>query len=195
MSILKILPKLFYQVKCKSVAQSSAKKMAVKTGMIGRRHQRSRKEESEFGLARKEFLTCSDCGIFYYDKSWHKSLLGEKAGHFKENKQYEFTLCPACKMNKDKLFEGELVVKFKTYNLKLKTDVLNTVKNSDKQAQDRDPLDRILWMEEGEDGIHIFTSENQLVVRIGKKLESSFPGSKLEINHSKEDIIRVSLEI
>ena len=98
-------------------------------------------------------------------------------------------------MKKDKIFEGEIIIKLKAESLKLRADVLSTVKNSDKQAQERDPMDRILWMEEREDGIHIFISENQLAVKIGKKLKSSFPGSKLEIKHSGEDIIRVSVEI
>ena len=177
------------------MAKNSNKNMAVRTGMIGRRHQRSRKEESEFGLAEREFLKCSDCGVVYFDKSWHHGLLEEKQEHLIENRQFKFTLCPVCKMKKDKIFEGEIIIKLKAESLKLRADVLSTVKNSDKQAQERDPMDRILWMEEREDGIHIFISENQLAVKIGKKLKSSFPGSKLEIKHSGEDIIRVSVEI
>ena len=169
--------------------------MGVKTGMISKRHQRSRKEESEFGLAGKEFLKCSGCGVVYFDKSWHHGLLEEKQEHLKENRRFRFTLCPACKMKKDKVFEGELVIKLKTYNLKLKTDILNTIKNSDEQAQERDPLDRVLWTEERGDSVHIFTSENQLAVRIGKKLESSFPKSKVEIRRSGEDVTRVYVEI
>lgn len=176
------------------MTRSLPNKQAVKTGMIGRRHQRSRKEESEFGLAGKEFLACSDCGIFYYDKFWHRSLLGEKLEHLKENRQFKFTVCPACKMKRDKIFEGELTVRLTTNNRRLKEEILNTIKNSDKQAQERDPLDRILWTEDRKDGLHIFTSENQLAVRIGKKLESSFPKSTLEIKHSGEDIIRVYWE-
>lgn len=171
--------------------KSLSNKRAVKTGAIGRRHQRSRKEEAEFGPGEKEFLTCSECGVVYFDKSWHHGLLEEKQKHLKENKQFKFTLCPVCKMKKDKTFEGELVIKLKTYNLKLKTEILNTINNSDKQAQERDPLDRILWMEDNGDEVRIFTSENQLAVKIGKKLESSFPKSTLEIKHSGEDIIRV----
>jgi len=169
--------------------------MAVKTGMISRRHQRSRREESEFGLGQKEFLKCSDCGVIYFDKSWHHGFFEEKLKHLKESRQFKFTFCPACKMKKDRVFEGELTIKLKTYNLKLKTDILNTINNSDKQARERDSMDRILWTEEREDGTHVFTSENQLAVKIGKKLKSSFPGSKLEIKHSGEDVIRVYVEI
>lgn len=173
----------------------SKKSVGVKTGMISKRHQRSRKEESEFGLAGKEFLACSDCGIFYYDKSWHRSLLGERQEHLKENRQFEFTLCPACKMKKDKVFEGEVVINLRDKRQATRDQVMNTIKNSDEQAQERDPLDKILWTEEREDSIHIFTSENQLAVKIGKKLESSFPKSKMEVKHSGEDIIRVYVEI
>ena len=171
--------------------------MAVKTGMIGRRHQRSRKEESEFGLAEKEFILCSECESVYFDKSWHNRLEEEKIQHLKTDRQVKFELCPVCKMAHDKLFEGELVVKLKSQNakIKIKEEILNTIKNSDKQARERDPMDRILWTEEREDGIHIFTSENQLAVRIGKKLKSSFPGSTLEIKHSGEDVIRVYWEV
>lgn len=168
--------------------------MAVKTGMIGRRHQRSRKEESEFGLAGKEFILCSDCGSVYFDKSWHNRLEEEKVAHFKPGKRVNFELCPACKMKKDKIFEGEIIIKLKSKNEKVKSDVLNTIKNSDKQGQELDPMDRILWMENRQDGLRIFTSENQLAVRIGKKLKSSFGGSKLEIKHTGEDIIRVYWE-
>ncbi|OGN08927.1 MAG: hypothetical protein A3J46_02610 [Candidatus Yanofskybacteria bacterium RIFCSPHIGHO2_02_FULL_41_11] len=96
-------------------------------------------------------------------------------------------------MIRNKLFEGELIIKIKNQNtkIKIKEDILNTIKNSNKQAQERDPLDRILWMEDKGDEVRIFTSENQLAVRIGKKLKSSFSGSKLEIRHSDEDIVRV----
>lgn len=163
--------------------------------MVGRRHQRSRKEESEFGLGRKEFLKCSDCGLVYFDKSWHRSLLEEKSEHLKEDRQFKFTLCPACKMKKDKIFEGEVVIKLKVQGLKVKSDILNAVKNSDQQGQDWDPLDRVLWTDDNGDEIKIYTSENQLAVKIGKKLHSSFPGGKLEIQHSGEDIIRVCVEI
>lgn len=176
------------------MARSLSNKQAIKTGAIGRRHQRSRKEEAEFGLGKKEFLTCSECGVVYFDKSWHRGLLEEKQKHLKENRQFKFTLCPVCKMKKDKIFEGELTIRLTTNNLRLKEEILNTVKNSDKQAQERDPLDRILWMEDKGDEVKIFTSENQLAVKMGKKLESSFPKSTLEIKHSGEDIIRVYWE-
>src|SRR3989344_4091633 len=116
------------------IVKNSNKKMAVKTGMIGRRHQRSRKEESEFGLGKKDYVLCSECGSVYFDKAWHHRPEEEKAVHLKTDGKIKFELCPACKMKKDKLLEGEVVLKLKSKNEKVKSDVLNTVKNSDEQA-------------------------------------------------------------
>ncbi|OGE77663.1 MAG: hypothetical protein A2751_00555 [Candidatus Doudnabacteria bacterium RIFCSPHIGHO2_01_FULL_46_14] len=174
---------------------SQSNKIALKTGAINRRHQRSRKEESEFGKAGKEFIICPECDSVFFDKAWHHRLEEEKNAHLKIDRKIKFELCPACKMARDKLFEGELVISIKNKELSVKNNVLNTVKNSDKQARERDPMDRILRTEEKADGIHVFTSENQLAVRIGKKLKSSFGGSKLQIKHGGEDITRVYIEI
>ena len=96
---------------------SFSNKQAVKTGAIGRRHQRSRKEESEFGLGKKDYVLCPECGSIYFNKSWHR-WLSKDVEHFNDDKEIDFELCPACKMVKDKIFEGELVVKFKTESLK-----------------------------------------------------------------------------
>ena len=175
------------------MAKSLSNKQAIKTGAIGRRHQRSRKEESEFGLAGKEFVLCSDCGSVYFDKAWHHRLEEEKDVHLKTDRKIKFELCPACKMKKEKLFEGELIVIIKDKDKK--ADVMNTIKNSNEQARERDPMDRILWTEDKGNEVRIFTSENQLAVRIGKKLESSFPGSKLKIKHTGEDIARVYIGV
>lgn len=175
-------------------AKSLAKKKAVKTGSIRRRHLRSRKEDREFGLAGKEFILCSNCGSIFFDKSWHHGWHEESGDHIKEDRQIKFELCPACKMAKDKIFEGEIVIKLKIKSKTVKADILNTIKNSEKQAREKDPMDRILWTEEDGDEIRIFTSENQLAVKIGKKLRSSFGGSKLRIKHTGEDLVRVNWE-
>lgn len=178
------------------MVKSLSNKIAGKTGAVNRRHQRSRKEESEFGKAGKEFILCRECNSVFFDKAWHHRLGEEKDSHFlKSGKKIKFELCPACKMARDNLFEGELIIKLKEESEKLKTNILNTINNSDKQARERDPMDRILRIEEKTDGIHVFTSENQLAVKIGKKLKSSFNGGKMDIQHTGEDLIRVYLEL
>lgn len=163
-------------------------------GTIAPRRQRSKKEEQEFGLARKEFVICPDCDSVFFDKSWHHSL-EEDAQHLKDNKNTRFKICPACRMKKDRTFEGELVIKLSKEKLGEKREVMNVVKNSDEQARSHDPLDRVLWIEDKGNEIRVLTSENQLAARIGKKLRSAFKGSAFEIKHShEEDTIRVRWE-
>ena len=175
--------------------QNISKSKAVRMGATAPRRQRSKKDEQEFGLAKKEFIICPNCESVFFDKAWHYSL--EKDIKHLENrgsrfKNLKFKICPACRMEKDKTFEGELVITLSKEKLTEKNEIINVVKNSDKQARAHDPMDRVLWIEYEGNEIRVLTSENQLAVRIGKKLESAFKGGTLEIKHShEEDVIRV----
>lgn len=173
------------------IYQNTPKSKAVRIGTIAPRRQRSKKEEQEFGLARKEFVICPDCNSVFFDKAWHHNL-EEDIKHIKRFKNLKFKICPACRMKKDRVFEGELVITLQKEKLGEKKEIMNVIKNSDEQAQSHDPMDRVLWIENKNNEIRVLTSENQLAVRIGKKLKSSFKGGTLEIRHShQEDVIRV----
>ncbi len=142
-------------------------------GTIAPRRQRSKKDEQEFGLAKKEFIICPNCESVFFDKAWHHSL-EEDVKHFKDNKNIRPKICPACRMAKDRTFEGELMISLSKEKLAEKNEIMNVIKNSDEQARAHDPMDRVLWIESENGEIRVFTSENQLAVRIGKKLESFF---------------------
>ncbi len=164
------------------------------SGSIHRAGPRSKKDEQEYGLAKGGVLVCLQCNSAYFEKSWHHPLDEEKMNQLKNDKLVKFDLCPACKMLKEKSYEGEVVIKISgTMN---REEILNEIKNSDKQAQQKDPMDRVLWTEEKADGLHAFTSENQLAVKIGKKIHSSLGKGNLDIRHSDgEDLIRVYFEL
>jgi NMD protein affecting ribosome stability and mRNA decay len=171
--------------------QNTPKSKAVRMGTTAPRRQRSKKDEQEFGLAKKEFIICPNCNSVFFDKAWHHSL-EEDAKHLTDKKNVRFKICPACRMAKDRTFEGELVISLSKEKLAEKNEIINVVKNSDKQARAHDPMDRVLWIEYKGSEIRVLTSENQLAVRMGKKLESAFKGGALEIKHSHgEDVIRV----
>jgi len=123
-------------------------------------------------------------------KKWleeQKKLSSLKKERAKRKKILFF--CPKCRQHKD-WCEG--VVYLQGLSSQIKREVLNLVKNMDKEAQRRDPEDRILKIEDKGDEVIIFTSENQLAHRIGNKVERSFKGGKLEIKFShQEEGIRV----
>ena len=175
--------------------QSITKSESVRHGLIAPRRPYSKKGKQELGLAKKEYAICPDCNSVYFDKAWHH-MLEEDAKHLKDAgikfKKLRFKVCPACQMKKDKTFEGELVIDLSGIAPHNGEEIMKIIENSDKQARDKDPMDRILWIEKEAKEIRIFTSENQLAVRMGKKLKSAIKNSTLKIAHShEEDAMRV----
>jgi hypothetical protein len=170
--------------------QGISKSHAVRTGTIAPRHKRSKNEAEEFPHAPKGYEVCPTCNSIFFNKAWHHPSAVNMS--FDNKKNIKTATCPACQMKKDHVFEGELVIKMPGINPEMKKDIMNAIENSDKMATEKDPMDRILWTEANGDELHVFTSENQLAVKIGKKLESAFKGGKMEIHHShEEDIIRI----
>lgn len=160
---------------------------------------KSKKEEQEFGPGKKDILVCRKCNAVYYFKSWHHRL--DDYPYLKESKQLKFGLCPACQMINDNRFEGEIIIE----GCFLKEDkilIINTIKNIGKEGFKRDPEDRIIKIEEKQiskkdlkkmkeeterkDQIHVLTTENQLAVRIAKKIAETFKGS-MNISYSKKE--------
>ena len=158
----------------------------------------SKKEEQEFGAGKKGFVICPDCNAAYYDKSWHHGLEGAVKDQLPEefsDHDATFETCPTCQMKKDGVYEGEVIIKLGRPAEEYKEEILKAIHNSDEQAQDRDVTDKVLKIDDRGSEIHIYTSENQLAVKIGKKLDSAFKGGRLEIKYSEgEDTARVIWE-
>lgn len=153
-------------------------------------------DEQEFGLAENEYIMCGDCGAVYFDKSWHHSI-SEDSAHLKEKNLYKkdlgFKICPPCRMKKDKIYEGELIL----INIPEEKSryLMNLIGNLNEEAQKRDFMDRILWREENGNEARLYLSENQLTVFMGRKVEEAFKNAgKLSISHNPEGPVRVKWE-
>lgn len=160
---------------------------------------KSKKEEQEFGRGKKDIQVCKKCDSIYYSKSWHHRL--DDYPYLKESKQLKFTLCPACQMIRDGRFEGEIIIEG-CFSKEEKMLIENTVRNIGKEGFKRDPQDRIIKIEEKKiskkdlkkmkeeierkDKIHVLTTENQLAVRIAKKVAETFKGT-MQISYSKKE--------
>lgn len=155
----------------------------------------SQKEtKGEFGLSKKEFVVCSKCGIWFYDKSWHHAL--EDFRHIeKGDKKINFKLCPACQMFKDKTYEGFVILEDVPENIL--QDLISLIWNIGNRAFERDPLDRILDLKVKKSTVEIYTSENQLAMSITNQIKKAFKqfSEESEIKWSKgEDLVRTSLQ-
>ena len=152
---------------------------------------RRKKEEGKKG--KKDILICEKCGAFYWYKSWHHNL--EDYPHLKEDKDLQFTLCPACRMEKEGRYEGEVLLE----NVKeeIKEEVQNLIQNFAQKAYQRDPMDRIILIEEIAKGmIRILTTENQMAKKIAKKLRRTYKARVKIIyskNSKKEAILRAKV--
>lgn len=133
-------------------------------------------KKTESGL-----VICEKCDAVYYKKSWHHNLRHHK--DLKENLPVKFSLCPACEMIKNRQFEGEIIIK--NIPIKIKNDLIDLAKTFSKRAFERDPMDRLIAVKETKEGIIITTTENQLAVKLAKKIKETFKparaGGKAEL--------------
>ena len=136
----------------------------------------SRREREEFGPGRKGLIICSQCGVVYYKKSWHRN-----ADHFKplieKEKDYsvKFDLCPACKMIKHNQYEGRIVISKAPAEHVF--DLENLINNFCARARERDPLDRLIDLKKENGQWQITLTENQLANKLANKIVEVFKHS------------------
>lgn len=175
----------------KTQSQSIPNAQKHKWGQYAPRRQHGNKYEQEFGPGKTDIIICPECQSVYYEKSWHHSLNNYE--QLSEDKNIDFELCPACEMGKNKQFEGFVV--FKNVPPDIKEDLLRTIHNIEGRAFSRDPMDRVLKIEEDGKDIEVYTSENQLAISIAKQVASAFKGafkeSEIKFSHM-EDTIKIS---
>ena len=85
-------------------------------------------------------------------------------------------------MIKDKEFEGQLTISGLPPDLK--TDLIQLIKNFCQRAFERDPMDRLIGIKTESDGLTITTTENQLAVKLAKKIKEVFNKYKVQIKIS-----------
>ncbi|MEX2007970.1 MAG: hypothetical protein WD850_00485 [Candidatus Spechtbacterales bacterium] len=149
---------------------------------------RPKKDEQEFGPGKKDLVMCPDCNAVYYDKSWHHSLANYD--RLQNEKQLRFEICPADRMRRDHLFEGEVVLE--NIPRHERDDVMGLLERVSGRAYERDPLDRILSQETAGGTLTIRTSENQLALNLAKQVHRAYKATEMKSMLSeKESPIRV----
>lgn len=135
-------------------------------------------EKKEFPSGEKGVIACPTCHSVYYKKSWHHNQNKASNTKFQISKK----LCPACQMIKDKEFEGRLTVNGFPSNLK--EDLNKLIKNFCQRAFERDPIDRLIDIKIDSNNLIITTTENQLAVKLAKKIKEVFNKYKVQIKIS-----------
>lgn len=146
--------------------------------------QRGREAEGEdFGREKGGIAECPGCHSVHHKKGWHASI---EDINVKEGKLFisRRELCPACRMIRENEFEGELLVE--NIPERLREEVINLLKNFGERAKQKDPQHRIIEIIKHGNGYRITTTENQLAVRMGKKLKDVINTVELHVSHSRE---------
>ncbi|MEK7555588.1 MAG: NMD3-related protein [Patescibacteria group bacterium] len=151
-----------------------------------------RTEKHEMPKGKLGLVLCKECNAAYYKKSWHHNLR-----HFKELREdlrVSFVVCPACNMIKNKQFEGQIEII--NIPLKISEELINLIKSFCRRAYERDPMDRLIGIKNTKGGLEATTTENQLAVKLAKKIKQTFKKVDMKISYSPtpSDVVYVKLE-
>lgn len=139
---------------------------------------------------KKPLRECGVCGAVFFDGHWHRLKSRAPLVWAKREGKVLLGTCEACRIEREAHgpvgAAGE--VRIGAVPEPLRRDVLRTIANVGRVAVSRDPEERIISIDEVGRGYLVTTTENQLAVRIGKKLDSAWKGGKLLIRYSEEDM-------
>ncbi len=172
----------------RTVARSRSAKMKTTRAAVNR-------PTTEWWQHEKKKLTglrlCERCDAVYYDGHWHTApLLAEslKSGRKKGEKD----MCNECRYAvhgpaSAPAFEGQLTLDG-VGDPEFKSKVLAAVRAYGRRASKRDPLARILTIDDRGGRVVVFMTENQMAVGLGKAIDSAFKGGTLRIAWSEGDL-------
>lgn len=114
-----------------------------------------------------EGASCRGCGIVYHNKRWQReSVRGE--GNCE-------VLCPACQRMEDHNPAG-VVTLSGPYLASHRNEILNTIKQQEAKAREKNPIGRIMEITEEKDRITVTTTEDKLAQKLGREVYKSQKG-------------------
>ncbi len=140
-------------------------------------------------LSLPEPSLCERCQAVWRKGKW--SLDPEVRKEALRFKKPHKVLCPACRRAEDGYPAGMLYLKG-AFLFSHKDEILNRIKNEEAAALVKNPLDRIIRLEDkGEEGILVETASDRLATKLGKVVAKAF-GGDLSIRFSeREKLVRV----
>lgn len=139
-----------------------------------------RREKQEFPKGGRGVLLCDTCAAAYFKKRWYHGL--EKINAKNQNTPVSFGLCPACAQIANNQFEGKITLK--NVPQKYERELTSFVSAYGRRAWDRDPMDRVIGIKKIKDVFEITTTENQLALKLARKLKQVFKKIVKDISFS-----------
>jgi hypothetical protein len=124
--------------------------------------------------ASKKVSVCERCHAVYSNKRW--SIEPERYDMLMQDPAVTLLVCPACHKIQDDIPGGIVTLKG-DYVLPHKQELLNLVKNEEKQARGDNPLERVMSVKENGKGSLVITTTNErLAQRLGRAIKKAFHG-------------------
>ena len=139
---------------------------------------------NEYGKAEKGVIICEVCHDVFFKKGWHKPGSTPLQQVTLSGKGVHFALCPACKMKKGNLFGGKISIK----NIPKETreELFNLISGFGRRAELRNPQDRIMNIKTEGGNFVVTTNNDQLAVKIGRKINDTFHKTDKKVVFSSE---------
>jgi hypothetical protein len=112
----------------------------------------------------KEIIQCSGCGAFYHRRYW---TLSAPAG-FTPAVQFRPVYCPACQKIKQGRASGELYLN--GIGDKDRAEVAHLLRNEEGKAREKNPLERIMRLEQAVNNWKVVTTTEKLAQRLGRSV-------------------------
>lgn len=129
---------------------------------------------------------CKVCGSVFFGRSWHWNKA--KRDNFEKN-GLPSVKCPACYKIQNDLPGGILSLIGVKDKMKL-SDMVRDVKGMALDSQQKEPLSRVIRINEKTDEVVIYTTEAALAKKIGRHLTRTYAGS-LSVDDSTDKLARV----
>ena len=139
---------------------------------------------NEYGKASKGIIVCNICHDVFFKKGWHKPGSAPITDTRLSGTGVHFSLCPACKMKQEGLFGGKVTIK----NIPAETreELYNLISGFGRRALERNPQHRIMDIKTSGGTFVVTTNNDQLALKLGKKINETFKKTELKTSFSSE---------
>jgi len=137
----------------------------------------------------KEPTICPGCKAIYTNKKW--SLDEKQRGKIEKTTGITYQMCPACRKIKDRFPMGILTLSGE-FLFNHHQDILNLLRSEEKRAVAKNPLERIISIEERKGTIQVETTTESLALRMGRVLFRAYKGNVSYKFSQDEKLVRVN---
>lgn len=128
-----------------------------------------------------EPMRCPDCNAVYRGGRWTWSTAPARANE---------AVCPACHRVRDRFPAGYVTLKG-GFLASHREEILHLLRNREAHEKKEHPLERIMAIEDVQDGILVTTTDTHLARNLGEALQSAYRG-ELDYHYNKgENLLRV----